>query len=205
MYTQATTLMAGIASHSIKNAVMCVVTEDPSKSGKPAAQRDVRVILQRTRQDTIGMPGGRIDPTYVNGKLARMETPQEAVVREFYEETGVRVRFVNNVHDNKIGSDQSYPLMIMETTIINGTAVFVAKWLCVDRMDTDAWKSNAKACRETSGIYAVRTTHILNYDGKPNTYLLHGGKQHPNGTRVRYCAIDSLLYLQRVIKKFHLF
>lgn len=45
-------------------------------NGRPLA------IARRKKPGFIGLPGGKIDPG---------ETPEEAIVREFYEEVGIRV------------------------------------------------------------------------------------------------------------------
>jgi hypothetical protein len=164
----------------------------------------LRFILHRTKQDTIGLPGGRSDPLFINGKIFRIEKPEETALREFYEETGVRVHFVDHVRDNKVLAGGSHPLIVMDSTVIGDTVVFVAKWIADSRMNTDAWKSSSKALQETSGVYATKISDIMAYDGKPGTKLLHGGKHYPQGTRVRGCAIDSILYVQSLVKKFNL-
>ena len=190
---------------SVKNAVICVFTGDCyDVNGEVKKDMDIRVVLHRTRQDTLGLPGGIIDPVRINGKFVRMETPEEAALREFYEETGVRVRFVDHVKDCKIGADGSYPLIIMDSTVISGCAVFAAKWLCDQRMNTDAWKNSAKARQETTGVYATKVANVLAYDCKPGSSLLHGGNHYANGTRVRGCAIESIKYIQSLIRRFNL-
>lgn len=176
----------------IRKAVICVFTDD-------------RAILHRNKQDKIGLPGGKLNPVMIHGQFSRWETPEESVLREFYEETGIPVRFVKDFRDTSIGKNGSYPLFIMETTVLNNdTVLFVTKWLSSKRVDTDAWKHSAKAKHETSGIYAAKASDILAYNGKSHTPLLHGGNSHPDGTLVRHCAIGSILFIQNSIRKFKL-
>ena len=201
---QTTTIVYNMQNLRFRNAVLCIMTGDIFDAKGVNTKADIRFILHRTKQDTIGLPGGRIDPIRVNGKHVRDETPEETAVREFYEETNVRVRFVKHVGDDKVGSDGSHPIIVMDTTVIGDTVVFVAKWLCNTRMNTDAWKSSAKAQQETSGVYATKIADIMAYDGKPGTKLRHGGKHHVEGTRVRGCAIGSVLYIQSIIRRFNL-
>tara|TARA_R100000656_G_scaffold104176_2_gene76285 strand:+ start:14626 stop:15051 length:426 start_codon:yes stop_codon:yes gene_type:complete len=50
---------------------------------------EVLAVTRPFRDDLLGLPGGHIDPG---------ETPEEAIVREIYEETGLRAHSVSQIY-----------------------------------------------------------------------------------------------------------
>lgn len=96
-----------------------------------------RLLMLRRRKEPFSMhwtaPGGKIEPG---------ETPEEAIVREMYEETGLSVSQLNlRAICSEIGDDPNYNwlLFIFQAAACEGELVpsdeGELRWLPVDRLD----------------------------------------------------------------------